>query len=136
MSAELDGGAAAFVAEQRCVHVDTVDAGGRPHVVPVSPVLDDGVIWFATEAATKKVRNIRQNPAVSLCFDSYSEDWQALKLVVVHGDAQVVGPGPMFSHVRDLLYAKYRQYATEAPVGEEDSVMIAVRPARVVTESF
>jgi PPOX class probable F420-dependent enzyme len=134
--AALDGRLARFVAAQRCVHVATADPTGRPHVVPISPILDDGRVCFASERDTKKVRNILANPVVALSFDEYTEDWPALRLVVIHGEADVLSAGPEFSRLRGLLYRKYAQYETEAPIGDEDSVMIVVTPTRVVSESF
>jgi PPOX class probable F420-dependent enzyme len=134
--AALDGRLAEFVAVQRCVHLATVDGGTRPHVVPISPVLDEGRICFATERATQKVRNIEANPDVALCFDEYTEDWPALRQVIVHGDAELVSAGPEFSRLRDLLYRKYAQYESQAPIGEDDSVIIVVTPARVVSSAF
>jgi PPOX class probable F420-dependent enzyme len=130
--AVLEGRVAAFVASQRCVHVATVGGDGRPHVVPISPILDGSRICFATERDTKKVRNVAANPAVSLAFDEYTEDWPTLRSVVVHGDAEILGPGPEFSRLRDLLYRKYAQCEAEAPIGDDDSVMVIVTPVRVV----
>jgi PPOX class probable F420-dependent enzyme len=136
MTASLEGRLAEFVASQRCVHLATVGADGRPHVVPISPVLDDGRICFATERDTKKVRNIVANPSVALSFDEYTEDWPALRLVVIHGDAEVVEAGATFSSLRALLYRKYAQYEAQAPIGDDDSVMIVVTPTRVVSQNF
>jgi PPOX class probable F420-dependent enzyme len=134
--AALEGRLAEFVAAQRCVHLATVEGATRPHVVPISPILDEARICFATERDTKKVRNIEANPAVALCFDEYTEDWPALRQVIVHGDAAIVSAGPEFSRLRDLLYRKYAQYETQAPVGEDDSVIVVVTPTLVVSAAF
>ncbi len=134
--ANLEGRLAEFVAVQRCVHVATADEDGRPHVVPISPVLDEGRICFASERDTKKVRNIAANPAVALSFDEYTEDWPALRLVVVHGEAEILSAGTEFTRLRELLYRKYAQYEMQAPIMDDDSVMVVVTPTRVVSESF
>jgi predicted pyridoxine 5'-phosphate oxidase superfamily flavin-nucleotide-binding protein len=52
-----------FIRWARVARLATVDRSGRPHVVPVSPVLDGDLILFATDEESAKVRNLRANPA-------------------------------------------------------------------------
>jgi PPOX class probable F420-dependent enzyme len=60
----------AFVAEgTRTGKLATVRVDGRPHVVPVWFVLDDGDVVFNTGAATVKGRNLRREGRASLCVD-------------------------------------------------------------------
>lgn len=46
-------------------YLGTAGADGRPHVAPVSLGFTEGTIWFATYGASRKARNIRQNPDVA-----------------------------------------------------------------------
>jgi len=103
-------GEADFVARQRVGYLATVYADGRPHVVPISPVLDLDRLVFATERETQKVRNLEGNPFVAIGFDEYDEDWSKLRQVVVHGEAYVIDSGFEFDRDRTLLYEKYPQY--------------------------
>jgi PPOX class probable F420-dependent enzyme len=125
--------AAALVARQRVAHLATVTAAGTPHVVPISPVLDDKNVIFATDADTQKVRNLRGDPHVSICFDEYTEDWSELRQVIVYGRAVVVDSGPEFDRDRGLLYDKFDQYEAEAPVEEGSSVIVEVSIDRAST---
>jgi PPOX class probable F420-dependent enzyme len=122
-----------FVARQRVGHLATVYPDGRPHVVPISPVLDLDRLLFATEQDTQKVRNLEGNPYVAIAFDEYDEDWSTLVQVIVHGEAYVIDSGFEFERDRTLLYEKYPQYESEAPIEEGDSIIVEVRPDRVVT---
>jgi nitroimidazol reductase NimA-like FMN-containing flavoprotein (pyridoxamine 5'-phosphate oxidase superfamily) len=122
-----------FVARQRIAHLATTYADGRPHVVPISPVLDLDRVVFATERATQKVRNITQRPAVAICFDEYSEVWSSLRQVIVHGNAYLVDSGFEFRRDRDLLYDKYEQYESDAPITEESTVIVEVRVLRAAS---
>jgi nitroimidazol reductase NimA-like FMN-containing flavoprotein (pyridoxamine 5'-phosphate oxidase superfamily) len=124
-----------FVERQRVAHLATVYADGRPHVVPVSPVLDLDRLVFASEY-NQKVANIKDNPAVAVAFDHYTEVWNALRGVVVHGEAYLVEEGFEFRRDRDLLYAKYTQYETDAPIEEGSSTIVEVRIDRVVSWGF
>jgi PPOX class probable F420-dependent enzyme len=124
---------AGFVAEARTAALATTYPDGRPHVVPISPVLDLDRLVFASNTETQKIRNIRWSPDVALCFDEYHEDWSRLQQVIVHGKAYLVDPGFEFERDRSLLYEKYPQYESEAPIEEGSSVIVEVRVERVVS---
>lgn len=124
-----------FVERQRVAHLATVYADGRPHVVPISPVLDLDRLIFASEL-NQKVANIQGNPWVAVAFDHYTEVWNALQGVVLHGSAYVLDGGFEFRRDRELLYGKYAQYESDAPIEEGESVIVEVRIDRVVSWGF
>ena len=109
-------------------HLATVGAGGRPHLVPVAFVLQDETLYFAVDAKPKRttdlkrLRNITANPAVSMLFDHYEEDWGKLWWVRVDGAAEVVES----ERAVGALAAKYPQYRAERPAGP----LIAIAPER------
>ncbi len=43
-------------------YVGTAQAGGRPHVAPISPGFTEDTIWFATRTGSRKFRNLLENP--------------------------------------------------------------------------
>ena len=102
---------AAFLAAQRVVRVATADRRGAPHVVPVCVVVAEGRIYFASGTDARKVRNLSENPQVTVVGDDYTEAWDGLRGVMVTGTARLVPRGPRFRRARRLLYAKYPQYA-------------------------
>lgn len=122
---------AEFVEAQRVGRLATIYADGTPHVVPISTVLDVDRLIFATELDTQKVRNIRGDPHVALAFDEYSEDWAALRRLIVFGRAMVIESGPEFERGRGLLYGKFAQYESEAPIEQGESVVVEIRIDRV-----
>jgi nitroimidazol reductase NimA-like FMN-containing flavoprotein (pyridoxamine 5'-phosphate oxidase superfamily) len=132
----LDGALATFFGDARVVRMASVAPDGSAHVVPVSPVLDLDHVIVASEVDTAKVRNVLANPMVSLCADDYDEDWSKLRSVVVFGEAQVIDSGFEWERDRTLLYEKYPQYPTEAPIEEGTTVMLDVRIDRVVSWGF
>jgi nitroimidazol reductase NimA-like FMN-containing flavoprotein (pyridoxamine 5'-phosphate oxidase superfamily) len=129
----FSGAEAAFVAGARTGALATTYPDGRPHVVPISPVLDLDRLVFATEADTQKVRNIEADPSVAISFDEYHEDWSQLRQVIVHGQGYLVEAGFEFERDRSLLYEKFPQYESEAPIEEGSSVIVEVRVERVVS---
>jgi PPOX class probable F420-dependent enzyme len=65
------------VTAARVARLATSDPHGRPHIVPITFVLDDNTLYFAVDAKPKRttnlkrLRNITANPAVSILIDQY-----------------------------------------------------------------
>jgi nitroimidazol reductase NimA-like FMN-containing flavoprotein (pyridoxamine 5'-phosphate oxidase superfamily) len=132
----LSGAETEFVAAARVGHLATTRRDGTPHVVPISAVLDLDRLVFATETDTVKVRNIRDNPFVAICFDEYDEDWSLLKQVLIYGAPYFIETGPEFERDRNLLYEKFTQYASSSPIEETSSVIVEVEIERASTWGF
>ena len=110
----------------------TVSADGQPHLVPVTFVVDDDVIYTAVDAKPKSTRdlrrlaNIRANPRACLLADHYADDWRALWWARADGTAGILGePAEMAAPV-SLLASRYPQYAADPP----DGPVIAIRVTR------
>src|SRR5712691_698902 len=73
----------------------TAAASGRPHVVPLCFALAGDRLYWAVDAKPKRTRNLRrlrniaENPRVSLVVDVWDEDWSRLAWVMVEGAAVV-----------------------------------------------
>jgi PPOX class probable F420-dependent enzyme len=123
--------AARLLEWERVARVATVSGDGTPHVVPVCHVLAGGKLYFGSGRRGTKVRNVRANPRATVTVDLYSDAWEALKGVMVQGTATIIERGPRFRRLRARLYRKYAQYASDAALGETDSVIIEVTPTHV-----
>jgi PPOX class probable F420-dependent enzyme len=119
----------ARVEAARIGHLATVDAGGRPHLVPICFALEGETLYTAVDEKPKRSRrlkrlaNIRKHPDVSVIVDHYEEDWTRLWWVRMDGTARVLEDGPEQERALALLRAKYEQYESEPPTGP----VIAVR---------
>jgi PPOX class probable F420-dependent enzyme len=125
-----------FVAWERVCRVATTGAAGVPHLVPVCHVVAGGKIYFGSGDDARKVKNLRDNPRVTVTVDVYSDHWGTLKGVMVQGRARLIERGPRFRRVRDRLYRKYPQYPREAAISPSDSVIVEVTPTRVFSWGF
>ncbi len=114
-----------FVSSSRVARLATVNSEGIPHNVPVCPLLDGDKIYFGTEAQAKKVHNIKANRNVAIVLDDYTETWSNLRGIMVQGKARVVNTEEL-QRVRQKIYSKYLQYESEAPLTEEDSVIVEI----------
>jgi len=101
----------------------TVDAEGRPHLVPCCFALAGDVAYSVVDhkpkrsPALRRLDNIRANPAVCLLVDHYDDDWSHLWWVRFDGHARILDDGPEHAAAIALLCAKYEQYRTSPPSG-------------------
>ena len=108
--------ALALLRDARVGRLATADASGRPLVVPVCYAFDGARCYSAVDAKPKRTRNLRrlrniaENPHVSLVVDEWDEDWSRLRWVIVEGRTEVLTAGAGFTRAIDLLLAKYPQY--------------------------
>ena len=119
------------LAAARVARLATVSADGEPHVVPVSFVLVDDVVYTAVDGKPKTTRRLRRLADVeatgraSVLVDVYDEDWSALWWVRADGAAEVLPSGsPQERRAIDALVAKYPQYAAARPAGPVIAVQV------------
>jgi nitroimidazol reductase NimA-like FMN-containing flavoprotein (pyridoxamine 5'-phosphate oxidase superfamily) len=124
-----------FVALERVCRVATSGAAGMPHAVPVCHALGGGKLYIGSGKG-RKVKNLAENPQITVVVDVYSDAWSLLRGVMIQGRARVIARGPGFRRGRDLLYRKYRQYARDAALSPSDSVIVEITPTRVFTWGF
>ena len=94
-------------AELSVAHLCTVRPDGRPHVAPVSYMVEGDKAYVATPEDTVKLRNLRHNPKVSL---SIATEPSPAKYVVLEGEARVTED----SAARVLENVSIRNYGPDA----------------------
>jgi PPOX class probable F420-dependent enzyme len=133
---KLSAGALRLVRVARVAHLATADAAGQPLVIPICFAFDGKEFFSPIDEKPKRLspqrlrrlRNIEENPQVSLVIDRYDEDWQNLAYVLVSGRAKILLTGQKHRRSVSLLRRKYRQYHSMAI---EERPMIVIRPLRV-----
>jgi PPOX class probable F420-dependent enzyme len=104
--------------------------------VPLCFAYDGAHIYTTTDAKPKstqgrllkRVRNILENPQVSVLIDHYEEDWDKLYYVLVLGKAVVLEKGNERGRALTLLSDKYPQYK-HMDLAEE--AVLRITPRRV-----
>lgn len=117
-----------LVADARVARLATVDAAGRPHLVPVCFVLQVDPagadrVHIAVDRKPKRstelrrTANLRATGRASLLVDHYDEDWSELWWVRLDGTGAPVDDPALAEQAVDALAAKYPQYRAERPDG-------------------
>ena len=126
--------ARARFAAARVARLATADAGGRPHIVPITYAVEGDTVYSAVDDAKpkatrrlKRLANIEANPNVAVLTDHYDDDWRQLWWVRADGRARLLEPAAAeAATARELLAARYPQYRAAPPRG----VVIAIDVAR------
>lgn len=121
----------------RIARLATLDAEGRPHVIPVCFVWSGSVFYSAIDRKPKRVaptrlarlKNIQETPHVALLIDQYDEDWTRLWYVLVRGEAKMVSSLAERKRAIQRLRAKYPQY--DANMLADDAPVLRITPVRV-----
>lgn len=109
-------------AQAKVLRLGTADAAGKPHLVPATFTVVGDVVAIAVDhkpkrhTNLKRLRNVEENPAVTLLVDHFDEDWDRLWWVRADGQAQVVENELAYELV-DALVDKYEQYREHRPAG-------------------
>ena len=107
-----------FIKSHKVARLATVDGLGRPLVVPICYYFDGRFIYTpidkkpkrASPRELRRIRNIIENPNVSLVIDEYYEDWTKLYYVIINGRAEIIESGEEYQNSLRLLSEKYPQY--------------------------
>jgi PPOX class probable F420-dependent enzyme len=128
-----EGEARARFAAVPVVRLGTADGRGRPHIVVVTFAVDGDMIYTAvdqkpkTSTALKRLRNVGENPWVTMLADEYSDDWETLWWVRADGRAAILAdqappPGPV------LAATVQRWTATATPTATATTASQAATP--------
>lgn len=122
-----------FIERQPVARFASVDEHGQPHIVPIVFAYDGWRLFTPIDRKPKRagarqlqrVRDIQNNPQVTVLFDEYHDDWSKLAWVQVRGLASFVETGPERDLGVTLLTEKYPQYQNGS-LADRPVIVIAV----------
>lgn len=128
-----------FIMSHQVARLATADTHGQPHVIPFCYAFDGERFYFVVDEKPKKqtgkplkrIRNILENPQVSLVIDDYADDWSQLAYLLVLGVAQLVESETEYATALALLRERYPQYRSMRLLYPANS-MVRITPSRVI----
>jgi PPOX class probable F420-dependent enzyme len=129
-----------FILSHRVGRMATADKSGRPLVVPICYAYDGRYFYTPIDKKPKRVsieklkriRNILENPNVSVVIDEYHEDWSKLCYVIIYGRADLIERGEEYHNSLGLLCEKYSQYK-DMNLSKLNLPVIRIVPNRIVS---
>ncbi len=133
----------AFLDEQRIVQVATIGPNGRPHLMPLWYVVEDGdddpVLRGWTFAKSQKAKNLERDPHATISIDD-GVQYQDLRGVMMECDVEVVHDAEAVVPYGMALFERYGPGGELAPEVREMVLAQAQKriglrfvPTRVVT---
>jgi len=127
-----------LIRSARVAHLATADKTGQPHVIPICFVFDGKHFYSPIDekpkrtapSKLKRLRNVGENPQVSIVIDHYEENWAKLAYVLIIGKARVLLSGVKHRKAVNLLRRKYPQYRFMAI---DQRPLIVIRPTRMTS---
>jgi PPOX class probable F420-dependent enzyme len=127
-----------FLSVSRVARLATASAQAVPHTVPLCFWFDGVNFYFVIDQKPKRhsglklkrMRNIADNPCVSLLIDHYEEDWSQLAYVLINGKARVVEGREEYMLALRHLRDKYPQYRDMA-LSYGTNLMVRIEPLDV-----
>jgi general stress protein 26 len=83
--------------------VASVWPDGRPHVMPVWGAWNQDAFWFSGSNKSRKVRNLKQNPNITVTTDDASSP------VVLEGSAELITNRALIAIFLNRTNSKYQQ---------------------------
>jgi PPOX class probable F420-dependent enzyme len=132
-----------FLDEQRIVQVATIGPNGRPHLVPLWYVVEEGdgdpVLRGWTFAKSQKAKNLERDPHATIAIDDGVE-YQELRGVTIECDVEVASDADTVAGYGMALFERYGPAGELAPeVREmvlkqaEKRVGLRFLPTKIVT---
>ncbi|MFN2545688.1 MAG: TIGR03668 family PPOX class F420-dependent oxidoreductase [Actinomycetota bacterium] len=116
----------------RVARLATIDARGRPHLVPVVFVVDGGTIYSPVDDKPKRtrrlqrLRNLEGDPNATMLVDHYDEDWPAVWWVRARGAGRLIAEDTdEYRRADALLTEKYPQYREDHESGPGIAIDVA-----------
>ena len=95
-----------FLEEGRTLQVASLHPDGRPHLVPMWYVVDEGRLVFRSFSSSQKIRNLRRDPRLSALVET-GQAYAELRGVMIQGRARLLDDPAYVLALYGKLAAKY-----------------------------
>ena len=117
--------------------VATVRPDGRPHVVPIWYLWEEGRLYFETARKAVKANNLRVNPHIAVTIDMTAGGLR-LKYVILEGQATLIEDSPTVRQIAERIYSRYvgiegLQTPTVQKMLNVDFVIVQLIPTKFIT---
>lgn len=105
--------------------ISTVTPDGKPHAAPVWGIWHDGALYFSTDGASRKAKNLSANPVVSAHLESGDD------AVMLEGTAERVTDGDLLDTLSQVYNAKYPGFVQDFR-NQKDALVLVIRARKAL----
>jgi PPOX class probable F420-dependent enzyme len=126
-----------YLESARVARLATSDLKGAVSLVPIVYATNGEDVYFVVDKKKKRpgktlrrLRNISENPKVTMLVDDYSEDWNELSYLMLDCTARILASEKEKGIASRLLRRKYVQYKNENyfPQNLKEAVIVKLQP--------
>ncbi len=128
-----------FMAPPRHAIIATNRTAGPPQLSPVWYIYDAGKLYISAGLQTAKVRNLRADPAVTICVDGGHPD---ARYAIFQGNITIIEPSdPQQEAMRWRIIRHYYEDEAEArryyeSMRDSPSVLLVLQPDKIISQDF
>jgi nitroimidazol reductase NimA-like FMN-containing flavoprotein (pyridoxamine 5'-phosphate oxidase superfamily) len=113
-----------FLEQNELCRLATASKKGELHIVPVSYVWHDELVYVVTDYGTRKLRNLRENASAAVLVDTNA----TRKAIMVSGKTQLIEKGEEYRRIYKLFHSKL-DWVKRAPWKEGEAPFVKVMPS-------
>jgi nitroimidazol reductase NimA-like FMN-containing flavoprotein (pyridoxamine 5'-phosphate oxidase superfamily) len=126
----------AFLNETPVARLGSLNPDGTIHIAPVYFKYDNGEILIGTQDVTRKAKNIKRNPSVTLLIDNQAPPWKG---VIIYGEAELDYDDVVTKRIS--IFERYMppENARKLATGLANTyapVIIRVKPKRMISYDY
>ncbi len=110
-----------FLEQSEICRFATASKTGQLHIVPVSYVSHEGLVYVATDYGTKKLRNLRENPNAAVLVDTNA----TRRAVMISGKAELIEKGAEYRRIYKLFHSRLA-WVRRAPWKEGEAPFVKI----------
>ena len=114
----------AFLEQGQTLQVASLHRDGRPHLVPMWYVVEDGKVVFRSFTRSQKIVNLRRDPRLSVLVER-GEAYAELQGVMIEGLARLVDDPPYVLALYGKMAAKYAMVGPEPKALSPEELEVA-----------
>jgi len=114
----------AFLDEERVVTCASIGPDGRPHLMPLWYVVQDGRIAGWTFGKSQKAKNLERLPRATLQIEAGRDQYGELRGVMLECDVEIVRDPAAVAAIGMALARRYAGLEPGAPISPEGRAMV------------
>jgi nitroimidazol reductase NimA-like FMN-containing flavoprotein (pyridoxamine 5'-phosphate oxidase superfamily) len=119
-----------FLESNEACRLATASKDALPHVTPVCYIFENGYFYIFIDYGTKKFKNVKENPKVSLVVDIYRQP--SNRAVFIQGSVEILEKGKEYREMYEKFYKKF-YWVRADPWREGEAPLLKVKPERKVS---
>ena len=122
-----------FLSEPHIAVVASSGPTGKPHAMPIWYAWRDGRVLFHTGKDSKKMRNLRKNPRVTVVIATKTAPY---KVAVIEGTGRELPGDKELGRTVAIHYLGERQGAAYAERSGEPGALVEVTPTKIISWDY